>query len=83
MIRDKAPKAPRLRYYGAHKTNPFRLDVRREMKGLGEYYPRMARPTIDDISNSPGINPESQASKVVIETGLGQLVAFISNQSEF
>jgi hypothetical protein len=47
-----------------------------EMKqGLGEYYPRMARPTIDDISNSPGINPESQASEVLIETGRGQLVA--------
>jgi hypothetical protein len=43
--------------------------------GLGEYYPRMARPTIDDISNSPGINPESQGSKVLIETGRGQLVA--------
>jgi hypothetical protein len=41
----------------------------------GEYYPRMARTTSDDLNASPGVNPANLYNKILIETGRGQLVA--------
>jgi hypothetical protein len=47
-----------------------------EMKFVpGEYYPRMARTTTSNVRDSPGIHPDNENNQVLIETGLGQLVA--------
>lgn len=43
--------------------------------GLGEYYPRMARPNSSYPTQSPGANPENASNKSLIETSRGQLVA--------